>query len=662
MKPHGPEALGPVHDGEEMEMSGDTGALSLTFDGPRAVVHGVCAPGARHEWFASAEGHPLFGFRIVGADDRVIEGDSRSDLADLSMTVEGTATHLEARVAAAGIRLSVDIEQSESGCRFDARVVNEEEDALNVELRMPWFSLSEEDLDAVGMVPIEIGTVRPVREGAIKAGGFFANRTFACEADVFPVAHLGLPGDGGLTVEGELERGARDVFEAAADGFGRRATVFLEPGTSATLGSAWIRFHDTWQAAVDDFRRRNAAAVVVDTPDWLRYAGAIYNPIGEGGGGIYQEEETISLVDRISSFDELPAFLDEARRLGTSVIQLFDYWEKDSDDPRPAYWHKGSYSPRRDLGGEEALRRGVRAVRDGGGHMLAYLEPFIVYAPTRYGRTLAERSTARDPWTGLPIDTYPDNFTMVPWDEQWRSYVVSVAEWLVGDIGFDGIFLDSLGWQWNWVCSTGSEHRRDQETWNRGTVVLAAAVRDAIRRIEPEAVVMTESVSLELAVAVDAALDASLAWNRDMNETAIIESPARRAFPELNVFSNGRHAEQLGQVFASGSNLALSARWLAHEETVAELVRIRTRHADALIDGVPRTIELSADRTAALVLFEGTRECVLVAVNVSDRAQSLPLQLTGAWTAATAASESNPGPRVDVPARGLKVWVRQRRE
>lgn len=633
------------------------------FGGTSARVHGVGTP--THTWFASTEGRPLFRFRVLGAHGRLVDSDSVVGLS--SLTVHESPGHLEmdAAIAGTGITLHVDIDSDPEGCahHFSAQALNAEKDALNVELRLPWFALAADDLrSSVGMVPIELGAVRPVADGALRNEGFFANPTFACEANVFPLAHVGSPDLGGIALEGRIERGALDVLEVAVNGFGRRTTAFLEPGSAGDLGSVTLRADDgVWRTAVDRFTADRRQPAIVASPDWLRYAGAIYNPLAEGGGGIYQEELTVSLAERISSFDELPRLLDEARELGTSVLQLFDYWEKDSTDPRPAYWHKGDYTPRRDLGGEEALRRGVRAVRAAGGHVIMYLEPFIVYRSTPYGQGPAPASAARDPWTGELVDTYPDNFTMAPWDARWHDYVVRKAEWLARDIGADGVFLDSFGWQWNWVCAVEGGPRRDAASWNAGTVALAADVRKAMRAIEPEAVVMTESLSLQLAGAVDGALDASFAWNKAMNDPRVFASPARRAYPQLNVFTNGRSREQLGQVFASGANLALSRRWLDDRDEVAELVAARTRFCDALVEATPQEMARHDDGLAALTLFEGARHSVLVAVNLADGPRRLQggLLAEGCWEPATAATVRIPvGCEISMPARGLGVWSR----
>jgi len=569
-------------------------------------------------WLGEGRREPLVRIRIVDGV-HAEDFDSLGGVTGVSAHEDGPGLGIGFATLDGRLDAKVRIVPEGAALWFEAALRNRTSTALNVEVRLPWFRLGPvRGAEPVGMVPIEIGSVRPLAEGPLRNGGLFAHQTFACATSVFPLAHVGDARRGaGISISGDPVHGATQVFEAALDGTGCRSTAFLLPEGTAVVGAVRVTADNgRWQTAVDVFRARTSPSVPA-TPEWLRHAGAIYNPLAEGGGGIYQEEPTISLADRISSFEDLPTLLAEARRLGTDVLHLFDYWEKDSDDARPAYWHKGSYLPRRDLGGEEALRRGVHAVRAAGGHVLMYLEPFIVYRASELGRSDGDRLAARDPWTGEPISTYPDTITTVPWDPVWRDYIASRAEWLVRDIGCDGIFLDSFGWQWNWVCSVRGEAPRSAAAWNRGVVELASEVRRRIRAIEPEAVVVTEALTWELASAVDAGLDASFAWNLPLNSPGILRSPVRRGYPELTFFSSGRDELQLKQVFAAGHGLALSHRWLEHEDFVAEIVRLRRAWGEALTDGEAAEIGRSSDGLMAAMLYTGSGQHVLTVLNAS---------------------------------------------
>ena len=158
----------------------------------------------------------------------------------------------------------------------------------------------------------------------------------------------------------------------------------------------------------------------------------------------------VSLDKRIASFHELPLLLDEARSLGTNILYLWDYWEGAIEGDRPAYWNKGDYKPREDLGGAAALKEGVRKLHEQGGRVIFYIEWFIAYRYSEIGKIYGEHWAARH-HTGEPHSHYKQNFTL-PGGGAWRAHIIAVAVRLVREFDIDGIYLDSMGWQMNWAC------------------------------------------------------------------------------------------------------------------------------------------------------------------------------------------------------------------
>jgi hypothetical protein len=343
-----------------------------------------------------------------------------------------------------------------------------------------------------------------------------------------------------------------------------------------------------------------------------------------------QEDVFLVTKGRIRSFRELPKFLEEATSLGTDVLYLWDYWEGLLDKPddhapgtqplHPPYFNKGDYIPRRDLGGEDALREGISRVHDAGGKVILYVEPFIIFKDSlvarfrpdpnfkTHGEYLAGRYPAKAPLSVIANDeerAEPKEWevwkychTMVPKFSRWQDYVEQVVTRLVNDYGADGIFLDSFGWQMNWPMSVrylGPAGEEPHDYWPleyaQGVLELADRVRSAIG---PHRVLLVETPSGPIRHHCHGGTTADFGFHvgaRLSNQSRIVASPSRYGLPKVRYFGNGGSGEyslnKLHQVYAAGHDLALCYQHISDgdEDHIRELVRIRRLYADALIHG-----------------------------------------------------------------------------
>ena len=137
-----------------------------------------------------------------------------------------------------------------------------------------------------------------------------------------------------------------------------------------------------------------------------------------------------------------------------------------------------------------------------------YVEPFIVYRHSEIGRAKGDAWAGR--WPGGALHMHyaeADSPTMVAAFGAWQEYITSVCERLVCLCGVDGIFLDSYGWQMNWPMETKEERRLYTPNEHvQGVLQLTGRVRNAIRRIKPDAVVLGETASGRLGVTGTAVL------------------------------------------------------------------------------------------------------------------------------------------------------------
>ncbi len=393
----------------------------------------------------------------------------------------------------------------------------------------------------------------------------------------------------------------------------------LEPELEQSLPSLIVGVHATgdWHVAVNQYSKRRPAAPTIDIPAWFRDQGAIYSFSGFGGGSIYMAYPHASLDTRIASFHELPRLLDEAQSLGTNILYLWDYWEGATEGNRPAYWNKGDYNPRKDLGGADALKEGVRNLHEQGGRIIFYVEWFIAYWYSEIGKASGEHWAARR-HTGDPYDHYAHNYTLAA-GGAWREHIIDVAVSLVREFDIDGIYLDSMGWQMNWPAATRAENKRyTSKEFTLAALQLVERMRAAIRKIKPDAIVMGENTGGLLPDYWDGGLSADFVWLAHQNQRKLLASPARYGVPNLNLYSNGHDRNETHQIFAAGYSLALANAHLPDAAYLSGLVHIRQRYKDALIHGAQAYQPKTGNDNVAAYFYQGKRHDVIAIVNITD--------------------------------------------
>ncbi|MCB9687698.1 MAG: hypothetical protein H6738_10465 [Alphaproteobacteria bacterium] len=262
----------------------------------------------------------------------------------------------------------------------------------------------------------------------------------------------------------------------------QRSGASLEPGTLFLPGQAQGRGLPPKAQAT--------------TPAWFRRAPAFFCPAPRTGGSVmltFTAGGRYGLPHRLRSFTELPKLLAEARQLGTDIVYLIDWYEgAQGQDADEAVWNKGDYVPRQDLGGADALREGIAAIQAKGGRVLSYLELFTVAKVSTIGKkrgadwALVTREHRED---GL----YPDAHKLCPTAPGLDEYMVSTARRIVGELGFDGLHLDSYGYQRGWKCVADHGHPKGEgSVFDQGAVELARRVGEAIRAEKSDAVLMCE--------------------------------------------------------------------------------------------------------------------------------------------------------------------------
>lgn len=565
--------------------------------------------------------------------------------------------------------------------------------------KLQHFSTPGSASNMMGAVPQEVGGVANLNDVPYLGMGLNLDLGLPTAMNVMEVADIyDGAGDGGLflaDLDGDTSRGIAplqfNLSRTEADAF---YTATLKPSVVSTLPRLAIGVHHAgdWHSAVDYYlAAHNPDWTYTNTPAWLRDAGAIYSPTAGGSGGIYLDQQPQApLTSRITSFTQLPRLLQEARSLGTNVLYLNDFWNGVSNPQGfPPYYDKGDYQPSTALGGSTALQAGISAVHTQGGRVIAYVEPYIIYQYSQIAQKHGPDWGGRDS-AGSLDQSFRYYYTMVQPFAPWQDQVLDIVKRLVGSYGFDGVFLDSLGWQMNKSLHTTAEAvRYSSQQWNQGVLRLVDRTRAAIRTIRPDAVVLSETASGPLAHHLDGGVSADFAWLASQNDDHIIASPMRYGLPNDNVFSNGQicaqtapcndegapaytitngqHLNQLNQIYAAGEGLALSQLERPNAHYVRRLVQLRRTYHDALVEGRQAYQPPTGDPAVAAYYYQGTDHRVMTVTNTTTGPYTGNLTLRDPQPGTVwkdmltnqTFTTSGSGLALTVPATGLRVLVQQ---
>jgi hypothetical protein len=462
-------------------------------------------------------------------------------------------------------------------------------------------------------------------------------------------------------------------------------TKFSDLAIGVTHEGDW---HDAVDFYVRQHRRRNSWQPPLP-PAWFRDTAAIYTFTGGGAGGIYlglphPPAGKEPLASRISHYKEIATTLwNEAQELGTNVIYLWDYWRRPTPvhpeerhqihqrQPDLAYWNKGDYVPRPDLGTEEDFKQAIAEVHEKGGRVILYVEPFIIDVdsdvarvwkpawavhdfpsncapdqswPKKQGEHLAGRFPADPPLHVIapPHEAgwcwkiyYPYYHTMVPDLAEWQAHLLAVVRRLTHDYNVDGIMLDSYGWQMNLPMRTetlGVVIERWPFRWNAAVLDLMDRIRDVMGSNK---VLLVETPSGPVGWHCHGGLSSDFYPGIHQqgglsNQSKITGSPVRYGMPSRRYFSNGRDLNELNQIYAAGHGLALCGTQFTDPKErayVAHLVRVRQSYADTLIRGQQLYQPVTGNPDVIAYYYAGGRERIITVVNTSEANFTGQLQL-----------------------------------
>jgi hypothetical protein len=260
----------------------------------------------------------------------------------------------------------------------------------------------------------------------------------------------------------------------------------LAPGEQTELPEASLSVYEgDWKPALRDYGRwAHTWYRHVETPAWLR---DVFNYLPLHPPAYY-------------SYEQRKYTCSESLRGNEGIFQ-WAFWDDYANVPRnpaccldPKVYRPGDFEVNRERGGVAPLREEVRKLRAEGARFTVYIDHRFCWSGTR-----THAAHAKD-WGAFYEPDVPGVYR-APGEEcmcflepeAWADYVAATCGRLVREVGMDGIYLDELNI--GFPCYNPAHRHYREGDWPLSTSRLArnvTAAREAMRRGNPEAILMTE--------------------------------------------------------------------------------------------------------------------------------------------------------------------------
>ncbi len=191
------------------------------------------------------------------------------------------------------------------------------------------------------------------------------------------------------------------------------------------------------------------------------------------------------------------------------------------------------YVPVPELGGRKALIEALDGVHDQGLAATAYVNGRICNIETdtykKHGKAWSVLGRApglgvngndffelHEEWNRSWSETRPGLgwFTvMCPSAKGWQDHLVGEVSRVIGEYGFDGVFLDQPGSYYGELCYNRRHgHDTPASAWGPGLLELFRRVRQEMRRLEPDSILWTEGMNDAFGQYMDYGMDKNPLW------------------------------------------------------------------------------------------------------------------------------------------------------
>ena len=226
-------------------------------------------------------------------------------------------------------------------------------------------------------------------------------------------------------------------------------------------------------------------------------------------------------------YESMVTLARQVREQPHGVSFLVAGWMHDGHD---TYFPE--YVPNPDLGGERALIAALDGVHEQGVAATAYMNGRICNVETDTYRTHGKAWSVLGRAPGLGVNSTDffelhENWNkswgdrpgqgwfavMCPSAKGWQDHLVGEVSRVVGEYGFDGVFLDQPGSYYGELCyNPGHGHDTPASAWGPGLLELFRRVRGEMRTLDPDSILWTEGMNDAFGQYMDYGMDKNPLW------------------------------------------------------------------------------------------------------------------------------------------------------
>jgi hypothetical protein len=272
----------------------------------------------------------------------------------------------------------------------------------------------------------------------------------------------------------------------------------VKPGGNVRLPTAKILVHrGDWRVVGRAYREQIEPVIKHHVPPpWLDQIAVLggcpnFGPIGRGTGDSAQPLK--SFVDMSSHLLSWPY----------EVCALGGFQEQAVGGSFPAY--VGDYVVRADMGGAASLKQAIGNAHACGQRVILNIAFHSIHRDAKFlaGRDPADFAVLSGP--GANLNDAEKNFFACMGYKDWQDQLIKTCVRLLKETGADGFYLDEGGGAY-WPCFNAahghkSPYNLGEEFWG---AVFHRRLREAMDQVNPQAMLMTETVNEALAPYIDA--------------------------------------------------------------------------------------------------------------------------------------------------------------
>jgi hypothetical protein len=387
--------------------------------------------------------------------------------------------------------------------------------------------------------------------------------------------------------------------------------------------------------------------------------------------------------DEMWPYETIPSLYSYAQAFGCDTVGLFGWYDSGHDNQYP------DLSVSSGLGGEQALKKGIKQVQQAGGHVTLYYQGHLIDVNSPFYKEQGKELEGRNIWNNPYYEDYSKSHssdflkffskkkfaTVCPSCIQWHDLMTEKAKW-VASFGPDGILYDQIGGMPAYPCFNDHhqhKYNRPSLSYTQGRLSLLKKIHEQVRALGDEYGFMTEHETdvysqfpdalhgIGVCPAPKSGKKAGDAWT-SLCSTA--PQMFRYCFPETiltlrnpNPFLDPRYVNYAllygfrfemeiryqGDILELQSNARDSWRYYARQ--VADL---RMKYADVLLKGTYREQAGLSNINSSLAcsLFEGQDRSCIVLWNDTDRFQKIDISAEGrtiiSWESLTGQGDGIP--------------------